>query len=87
VTSALLDSSAQKIAIAVKAGRAGALEIAEAALKRIEARNGALGAFTDVTAARARAKAETIDHARARGEWRRLYCKEPPRISRDGSVT
>jgi 1-carboxybiuret hydrolase len=68
VTSALLDGSAQKIAIAVKAGRAGALEIAEAALKRIEARNGALGAFTDVTAARARAKAETIDHARARGE-------------------
>ena len=68
MTSALLDGSAQKIAIAVKAGRAGAVEIAEAALKRIEARNGALGAFTDVTAARARAKAETIDHARARGE-------------------
>src|SRR5208283_2935297 len=35
---------------------------------RIDARNTALGAFTDVTAARALARADAIDVARARGE-------------------
>ena len=35
---------------------------------RIEARNAALGAFTDVTTARALARADAIDAARARGE-------------------
>ena len=36
-------------------------------LNRIKARNSALGAFTDVTATRALAKADAIDAARARG--------------------
>jgi AtzE family amidohydrolase len=64
----LLDGSAGAIAKAVRAGAVSALEITKEALKRIEARNGALGAFTDVTAARALAKAQAIDLARARGE-------------------
>ena len=66
-SAALLDGSAHAIAAAVKTGTASAREIAEASLKRIKARNGALGAFTDVTAARALAKADAIDAARARG--------------------
>ena len=64
----LLDSSAQAIAAAVGKGSASAREVVEAALERIEARNEALGAFTDVTAARALKKAAAIDAARARGE-------------------
>ncbi len=67
MTSALLDGSAQATAKAIKSGAAGAREIAQEALARIEARNGALGAFTDVTVARALAKADAIDAARARG--------------------
>jgi AtzE family amidohydrolase len=65
---ALLDSSAQAIANAIKTGAASAREITREALTRVEARNGALGAFTDVTAGRALEKAEAIDAARARGE-------------------
>jgi len=68
VTAKLLDGSAQAIAAAVKGGMVSAREVAQAALKRIEARNGALGAFTDMTAKRALAKADAIDAARARGE-------------------
>jgi len=68
MTDEILDGSAAAIANTVKTGAASALEIARAALARIEARNGALGAFTDVTADRALAKAEAIDAARARGE-------------------
>ena len=64
----LLDSSAQAIAAAVGKGSASAREVVEAALDRIAARNEALGAFTDVTAARALKKAAAIDAARARGE-------------------
>ena len=64
----LLDGSAQAIAEAVRTGAAGAREIAEEALERIKSRNGALGAFTDVTATRALAKADAIDASRARGE-------------------
>ena len=64
----LLDSSAQAIAAAVGKGSASAREVIEAALDRIAARNEALGAFTDVTAARALKKAAAIDAARARGE-------------------
>ncbi len=67
MTAALLDGSAQAIAEAVRTGAASAREIAQEALNRIKARNGALGAFTDVTAARALAKADAIDAARARG--------------------
>jgi AtzE family amidohydrolase len=68
VTEALLDGSAQSIAKAVKTGATSAREIAVETLSRIKARNGALGAFTDVTGTRALAKAEAIDAARARGE-------------------
>jgi len=68
MTAKLLDRSAQTIAAAVKGGAVSAREVAQAALKRIEARNSALGAFTDVTATRALSKAEAIDAARARGE-------------------
>jgi len=67
VTVGLLDGSAEAIAAAVSSGVASAREVTKAALARIEARNGALGAFTDVTAARALRRAEAIDAARARG--------------------
>jgi 1-carboxybiuret hydrolase len=68
VTLGLLDGSAEAIAAAVRSGGASAREATKAALARIEALNRALGAFTDVTAARALMKAEAIDAARARGE-------------------
>ena len=67
MTVGLLDGSAEAIAAAVRSGAASAREVTKAALARIEARNGALGAFTDVTAARALRRAEAIDAARARG--------------------
>ena len=66
-SAALLDGSAHAIAAAVRTGAASAREIAEDELNRIKARNEALGAFTDVTAVRALAKADAIDAARARG--------------------
>jgi AtzE family amidohydrolase len=68
VTLALLDGSAEAIAAAVRSGAASARDVIASALKRVEARNQALGAFTDVTAARALARAEAIDARRARGE-------------------
>jgi 1-carboxybiuret hydrolase len=67
VTSVLLDGSAQAIVDAVRTGAASAREIAQETLSRIQTRNSMLGAFTDVTAARALAKADAIDAARARG--------------------
>jgi AtzE family amidohydrolase len=67
VTSALLDGSAQAIVEAVRTGVISAREIAQETLNRIHARNSVLGAFTDVTATRALAKADAIDAARARG--------------------
>jgi 1-carboxybiuret hydrolase len=67
VTIGLLDASAAAITSAVAAGKTSAREVIEAALARIDARNAALGAFTDVTATRALAKADAIDAARARG--------------------
>jgi AtzE family amidohydrolase len=67
VTAELLDGSAQAIRAAVISGRASAREIVQGTLRRIEVRNSALGAFTDVTATRALAKADAIDAARARG--------------------
>jgi aspartyl-tRNA(Asn)/glutamyl-tRNA(Gln) amidotransferase subunit A len=67
VTAELIDGPAQAIAAAVRSGRASAREIAEETLRRIEVRNSALGAFTDVTATRALAKADATDEARARG--------------------
>src|ERR1700677_3194051 len=68
MTAALLDGTAQAIAAAIGTGDVSAREIAQATLDRIEARNGALGAFTDMTATRALAKADAIDTARARRE-------------------
>ena len=68
MTTKLLDGSAQAIAASVNSGAISAREIAQEALGRIKTRNGALGAFTDVTATRALAKADAIDAARARGE-------------------
>ncbi len=62
------DLPAAEIVAAVKAGKASAREVAQATLARIEAHNGALGAFTDVTATRALAKADAIDAAGAKGE-------------------
>jgi 1-carboxybiuret hydrolase len=67
VTAALLEGSAQAIAEAVRTGAISAREIAQEALSRVKVRNSALGAFTDVTAMRALAKADAIDAARARG--------------------
>ena len=66
MTAALLDGSAQAITNAIRTGAASAREIVQETLGRIETRNGALGAFTDVTATRALAKANAIDAARAR---------------------
>jgi 1-carboxybiuret hydrolase len=67
VTAALLDGSAEAITTAIRTGAASAREIVQETLSRIEARNGALGAFTDITATRALAKADAIDAARGRG--------------------
>ena len=67
MTAKLLDGSAQSIADAVKSGAVSAREIAQETFSRIKVRNSALGAFTDVTATRALAKADAIDAARARG--------------------
>ena len=64
----LLDRSAHAIATAVRDGHASAVEVTRAALGRIEARDGAFGAFTDVVAERALGKAAAVDAARARGE-------------------
>jgi 1-carboxybiuret hydrolase len=68
VTAKLLDGPAQAIAAAIKSGAVSASEIAQETLSRIKARNGALGAFTDLTAERALARAGGIDAARARGQ-------------------
>jgi aspartyl-tRNA(Asn)/glutamyl-tRNA(Gln) amidotransferase subunit A len=65
---AFLDGSAEAIAAAVRAGEVSARELIEATLARIAARNGKLGAFTDVTAERAIAAAGALDAARAKGE-------------------
>src|ERR1700727_1047783 len=67
MSAALLDGTAQAIAAAVRTGAVSAREIAQETLDRIEARNGALGAFTEVTTKRALAKADVIDTARALG--------------------
>jgi AtzE family amidohydrolase len=64
---ALLDGSAQAIVEAVRTGATSAREIAQETLSRIQTRNSALGAFTDVTATRALVKADAVDAARARG--------------------
>ncbi len=60
--------SALDAAAKVRAGEASAREIVGATLARIAAQNTKLGAFTDVTSARALARAEALDAAKARGE-------------------
>ena len=60
-------ASAAEIARAVASGETTAPAVTEAALKRIEARNPALNAFTAVTRERALAKARAIDAARSQG--------------------
>ncbi len=55
------DATATAIAAAVAAGRISAGEVVEAVLARIEARNGTLNAFTEVTRQRALAEAACID--------------------------
>jgi aspartyl-tRNA(Asn)/glutamyl-tRNA(Gln) amidotransferase subunit A len=57
-----------EIADGVKAKRFSAREVLEAALKRIEAKNPALNAFIVVDAEAARADADAVDAAIARGE-------------------
>ncbi len=63
----LLLRPAGEIAAAVNTGAVSAREIAEAAIARIEATDGKLGAFTDPTFGRALAEAEAVDTAVAGG--------------------
>jgi len=58
---------AHEIAAAVRGGEIRAVEAVDAALARIAEVDPALNAFTEVTAARARAKAAEVDAAVARG--------------------
>lgn len=53
---------------AVATGGMSALEACDAALHRIEQTDGAVNAFTEATAARARAEAASVDDRRARGD-------------------
>ena len=59
--------TAADIAAAVASGQTTATEVVEATLARIADGNGRLGAYTDITANRARARALVIDRARAAG--------------------
>ena len=61
-------TSASEIARIVRNGERSALSVTEAALTRIKSLNKTLNAFTDVTAARARAKAQALDKARSEGQ-------------------
>ncbi|AMN40681.1 AtzE family amidohydrolase [Rhodoplanes sp. Z2-YC6860] len=61
-------TSASEIARLVQNGERSALSITEAALTRIKSLNKTLNAFTDVTAGRARAKAQALDKARSEGQ-------------------
>jgi aspartyl-tRNA(Asn)/glutamyl-tRNA(Gln) amidotransferase subunit A len=64
----LAEATAAEIAQAVRSGETTALAVTEAALARIARLDPLLGAFTDVTAERARAQARAIDAARAAGK-------------------
>jgi aspartyl-tRNA(Asn)/glutamyl-tRNA(Gln) amidotransferase subunit A len=59
--------SAADIAEAVRTGKVRAVAVLESALTRIQKHNPMLGAFTDVTGARALAKAEQVDRLVANG--------------------
>ncbi len=60
-------ATAGEIAAAVKAGEIKARQVVAVALKRIEAHNPMVGAFTDVTVARALEQADRIDDKLAAG--------------------
>jgi aspartyl-tRNA(Asn)/glutamyl-tRNA(Gln) amidotransferase subunit A len=64
----LTDLTAHELAARMAAGEVSAVEAAEAALARIEATDGVLHAFLEVTAEQALADARAVDDARARGE-------------------
>ncbi|MBQ1764292.1 MAG: AtzE family amidohydrolase, partial [Aquincola sp.] len=64
----LLLQPAATIAQAVREGRATASALVEASLTRIAASDGAVNAFTDLTAERARASAAALDHRLAAGD-------------------
>ncbi|MCX7376150.1 MAG: AtzE family amidohydrolase [Alphaproteobacteria bacterium] len=59
--------TASEIAAAVAAKKVSARAVVEAALARITERNPVLNAFTDITAARALARADAVDAGRAGG--------------------
>ena len=63
----LAEATAADIAQAVRGGETSAIDVTEAALARIAARNPLLNAFTDLTAERARRRARAIDAERAAG--------------------
>lgn len=60
-------ASARTIANAVLRGETSAEEITRAALDRVAEQDGAIGAFTDITAERALEEAKAVDRARAAG--------------------
>jgi len=62
------EADALSIAAAVRGGTLSAVEVAEATLARIAARDPALNSFTAVTEARALADARAVDVALARGD-------------------
>ena len=53
---------------AIASGERSAREVCDQALAHIEASDGAVNAFTEITAQRARAEADAVDARRARGE-------------------
>ena len=61
-------ASASEVAAAVNAGTLTATSVVEEALAIITARDPLLNAFTSVTDARARKRAEMLDSKRAQGE-------------------
>jgi aspartyl-tRNA(Asn)/glutamyl-tRNA(Gln) amidotransferase subunit A len=60
----LLDRGACGIAAAVRTGKVKARNVAEAAIARVEARNGGLTAIVDFDPAEARASADAVDARR-----------------------
>ncbi|MCU0888024.1 MAG: amidase family protein, partial [Rubritepida sp.] len=60
-------STAQAIAADVRAGRRRARDVVEESLAAIAAKDPAINAFTEVTAARARAEAAAVDATVAAG--------------------
>ncbi len=67
MTASPVPRSAAAIARAVAWGDVSAEDVARAALDRIEAADGEIGAFTDLTRDRALAEAKAVDRARAEG--------------------